>query len=60
MTVEKKGLRVLDQNIAVLQVSFAFPQGFYLGADERHAGFDGFLNGIVMVSLSILTNELHQ
>jgi hypothetical protein len=47
-------------DIAILQVNLAFPQGFDLGADERHTGLDGFLYGIVVVSFSVLTNELHE
>jgi hypothetical protein len=60
VAVEKECLRIFDMDIAILQVNLAFPQGFNLGADERHTGLDGFFYGIVVVSFSVLTNELHE
>jgi len=59
VAVKEHGLKVFNQDVTVLEVCPAFPQGLDLGAEERHACFNGLLDRIVMISLSVLADDLH-
>lgn len=59
MATEEKGLVVLDDHIAFLEVRLAISQRLYFRSNERYSGLIGILYMIIMVRLPVFSYDFY-